>query len=158
MKLSIPALIACLQVSVLPQPVLGTLRTSSCSANSPSLQNECFYSFECKNMYPTATDCKNSEGGVCFCGDDSNKVCGCLGPAICSVQDLKQECSYTRKCKNMYPRATDCANWLGGVCLCGDKIICGCPPPPSWKQIGDDIDGEATGDGAGSSVAMSVDM
>ena len=31
------------------------------------------------------------------------------------------------------------------------------PTGPKWKQVGTDIDGEASGDSSGSSVAMSAD-
>ena len=39
-------------------------------------KGECTSTTQCKQLYDGATDCKNSEGGVCYCGND---VCAQLG-------------------------------------------------------------------------------
>mmetsp|Transcript_14999 Transcript_14999/g.24808 ORF Transcript_14999/g.24808 Transcript_14999/m.24808 type:complete len:295 (-) Transcript_14999:417-1301(-) len=117
-------------------------------------QGECTSTGQCQNMYSGAYDCKNSEGGVCFCGN--NEVCGCIGstptPPVptnpaptnpaptnpapvpapptntgsCGVAAHQGECTTTGQCKNMYSSAYDCKNSEGGVCFCGNNEVCGC--------------------------------
>lgn len=51
--------------------------TDSC--NVEALEDECNTTNGCKQIYPTAYDCKKSEGGICYCGDgDPGTICGCL--------------------------------------------------------------------------------
>ena len=107
-------------------------------------QGECTTTGQCQGIYADAYDCKNSEGGVCFCGN--NKVCGCSHnnnnnsptppmpmpspsspPAgSCGVQDHQGECTTTGQCQGLYAGAYDCKNSEGGVCFCGNNEVCGC--------------------------------
>jgi hypothetical protein len=50
---------------------------STCDADS--FLRECKTTSGCKRLYPTAYDCKNSKGGICYCGaGDPGEICGCL--------------------------------------------------------------------------------
>jgi len=116
-----------------------------CHCGVDDYQGECNTTSQCKGMYADAFDCKNSEGGVCFCGN--NNVCGCVTsnpptppapapsapvpspptpPTTCGVQSYQNECKFTSQCKDMYETAYDCKNSEGGVCFCGDNQVCGC--------------------------------
>ena len=57
-------------------PVLPPTPVSSPTAcGVQDFQGECTTTLGCQNKYASAFDCKNSEGGVCFC--TGNVVCGC---------------------------------------------------------------------------------
>lgn len=116
-------------------------------------QGQCSTTSQCKQMYASAYDCKNNEGGVCYCAIGS--VCGCLAvidnptsapvvspapvalstpapasmPTTCGKQDFLGECAFTYQCKSQYgPNSYDCKNSEGGVCFCGNNQVCGCLP------------------------------
>ena len=120
------------------------------TCSKDDFKGECSGTWQCKNnLYKDqgATDCSNSNGGVCFCGSE---VCGCKSsptpkpsPAptpdtggSCTKDDFKGECSSTSQCKNDYQNlgAYDCKNSQGGVCFCrhnGKDDICGCLSTPT---------------------------
>ena len=124
-------------------PEGSTFAPVPASCGVQDFQGECTTTTGCQSLYDTAFDCKNSEGGVCFCLD--NQVCGCLdesdqassptlspawavapSPTECGVQDFQGECTTTIGCQSLYSDAFDCNNGLGGVCFCPDNQICGC--------------------------------
>jgi hypothetical protein len=60
---------------VIPAPTPAP--SSTCDVDS--FLKECKTTKFCKSKYPTAYDCKNSEGGICYCGaGDPGEICGCL--------------------------------------------------------------------------------
>lgn len=57
-----------------PVPTAAPAPVGTCTKND--FLKECSMTSQCKSKYGnTAFDCKNSEGGVCFCG--TGEVCGC---------------------------------------------------------------------------------
>ena len=120
----------------------GSTPPPTCGKND--FQSECSSTSFCQNKYPglNAFDCKNSEGGVCYCGSN-NQVCGCLTPpatpstttttttttqGTCDRWNHQSECTSTSQCRNMYAGKNpyDCKNSQGGVCYCGNNQVCGC--------------------------------
>ena len=106
---------------------------------------QCGTTSQCQDMYGHLNsadyDCKNSHGGVCYCGANEDQICGCLSETAaqatssggadgtCGKWDHQLECSTTGGCKSMYAGAYDCKNSEGGVCYCGDNKVCGCTEP-----------------------------
>ena len=106
---------------------------------------ECTKTSECKQMYSGATDCKNSAGGVCYCG---GSVCvnGEPEPPVGqtpqppSPDGPLNQCTSTADCEAAYPdHAVSHCNVGNGVCRChaegGGKARCydqsaGVPPDP----------------------------
>ena len=72
-------------------------------------EGECRTTSGCQLIYDGAEDCKNSEGGVCFCAGD--EPCGCTQDPVdlCQNQFLG-ECTNTRGCQEIYADADDCDN------------------------------------------------
>jgi len=120
---------------------LSIITASASTCGGDDFQGECRTTNQCKGMYTNAFDCRNNEGGVCYCGD--GVVCGCLEdedpspPPSCGLEDFQRECTSTNQCKMMYSDAFDCWNNGGGVCYCGgsvhgtgstspDGVVCGC--------------------------------
>lgn len=71
-------------------------------------EGECTTTHGCREIYNGANDCKNSEGGVCYCGDEP---CGCSQDPVTRCQDqFKGECTTTSGCQELYGGADDCDN------------------------------------------------
>lgn len=102
--------------------------TTECSSDpicdEDGFQGECTTVAMCRELYPGADDCNNSDGGVCFCGDIP---CGCCSNKVCEedTDRFEGECVTTLSCRELYPGADNCNNVDGGICFCGD-IPCGC--------------------------------
>lgn len=57
-------------------PKFNVIAGTGGSTNTSMPQGECSSTTQCKQLYDGATDCKNSAGGVCYCGTE---VCAQLG-------------------------------------------------------------------------------
>jgi|GEM_PF-6271487 len=65
---------------------------------------ECSSTAECQQLYESATDCKNSEGGVCYCG---SALCASASEPPGSDGPLGQ-CSETSDRQVAYPSLQGC--------------------------------------------------
>ena len=101
------------------------------SCTKDDFQGECGYTSQCKNnLYPGmgAYDCKNSEGGVCYCGN--NQICGCLSnptppptksptskPTSYPTRAPTPKPTNSQTCPDMEPN-------IGDSCSFGDDLSC----------------------------------
>lgn len=142
--------------AVQAQLALGKNTTYDFNAAKEALKLECSHLKDCTRKYPNlgAYDCKNEEGGVCFCGD--NEICGGLlgvgggggdgsttptnttDDDTCVRRLLSGECTTTYGCREKYHFASDvydCHNQRDGVCMCGAGRLCGCKYAKELEEI-----------------------
>jgi hypothetical protein len=99
------------------------------------LAGECSSTAGCQQLYDGATDCRNSEGGVCYCG---NAVCG-LEDEPPAIEGPFNQCAETSDCESAYPgNDVSHCNQSNGVCRCfdasGGKVRCFDQDEPTAPQ------------------------